>query len=148
MLTMDEIQSALTRAGGVDLTLFAAPCLMGAFESVYELGDGTDVYVGSEDLSGLIWFGTIQCIRSTLTSNPDVSSRELGRMVVNSIAENVHANDAMLGSKFSDSFTMSTIETRAIRQAASSLNELCERLLEEPQEVKNRIHAIWSSVQH
>jgi hypothetical protein len=83
-----------------------------------------------------------------LTLNPDISSRELGRMVVNSIAENMPANDAMLGSNFSNSFTMSAMETRAIHQAASSLNELCEMLLEEPQEVKNRIHAIWSSVQN
>ena len=69
-------------------------------------------------------------------------------MVVNSIAENIQANDAMLGSNFGNSFTMSAIETRAILQAASSLNELCEMLLEEPQEVKNRLLAIWSSVQN
>jgi hypothetical protein len=148
MLTMDEMQGALTRAGGVDLTLFASPCLMGAFESIYELRDATDVYVASEDLSGLIWFGTIQFIRSTLVSTPDISSRELARMVVDSIAENMPANDARLGSNFGNSFTMSAIETRAIHQAASSLNELCAVLLEQPQEVKTRIQAIWSSVQN
>jgi hypothetical protein len=55
-LTMDEMARALKSAGGVDIIMFSAPCLMGSLESVYELRDCVDYYIAAEDLSGYCWW--------------------------------------------------------------------------------------------
>ncbi len=43
-LTMDDIQKALEEAGGIDILMFNAPCLMGNLEAVYELRNVVNVY--------------------------------------------------------------------------------------------------------
>jgi len=52
LLTMDEIQKALTETDGIDIIMFNAPCLMGSLESAYEMRNHVDVYIGSEELCG------------------------------------------------------------------------------------------------
>ncbi|MBZ5495700.1 MAG: hypothetical protein LAP85_04810 [Acidobacteriia bacterium] len=148
ILSMDEMQRAISRAGGVDLALFTAPCLMGELESVYELRDWTDVYVGSEDLSAYIWFGTIQFIRSTLEADPVIGNKELGRSIVDSIVKNMPAIQSRFGTGIGGSYTMSAIDTRAISQLVADLNALSTALLAQPLAMNDRIDAIWSSVQN
>lgn len=87
-LTMDEIQRALKDAGGVDMVLFSAPCLMGAVESVYELRDVTDVYIGSEHGSGYLWWmNPMGDIRLTLEETPGISTYKLGEKVIEYILD-------------------------------------------------------------
>ncbi len=130
-LTMNEIKSAVSSAGGVDLVLFTAPCLMGALESVYQLRDWTDVYVGSENLSGYIgWFGTIRFIRETLESNPEISNKDLGREIVDSIARFIPVNESRFRSSYSSAYTMSAIDVKAIPALAADLDVLAAALLE------------------
>jgi hypothetical protein len=50
-LEMDEINRALYETGGVDIITFSA-CSMGCIESVYELRNVVDVYIGSEEQHG------------------------------------------------------------------------------------------------
>ncbi len=50
-LTMDEIQKALHESEGVNIIGFSG-CLMGCIESVYELRDYTEAYLGSEEMNG------------------------------------------------------------------------------------------------
>lgn len=84
-MTMDEMRRAIHNAGGVDIIAFTAPCLMGAIESVYELRECVDVYLGSEPTSSYyIWeaSNTIRKLCSLLKSNPEISSVEIGRRIV------------------------------------------------------------------
>ena len=89
LLLMDEIQRALTDAGGVDMVCFSAPCLMGALESVYELRNCTEVYIGSEETSGYIWWWyTMGDICETLKQNPDITNLEFADIIIQSIYRN------------------------------------------------------------
>lgn len=148
LLSMDEMQRAVRQAGGVDLMLFTAPCLMGELESVYELRDWTDVYVGSEDLSSYIWLGTIQYIRGTVEEIPDISNRELGRNIVGSISRNMPDIQTTYGYQFGDRYTMSAIDTAAVSRLVSDMNALNTALLADPESMNDRIGAIWDSVQN
>jgi len=81
-LTMDDFQKALTETGGVDIISFFA-CLMGSLESVYELRDLVDVYVGSEDLAHTVWWdGICGDTNQLLTDNPGLSNDEIGTQIV------------------------------------------------------------------
>jgi hypothetical protein len=147
-LTMDEMRQAIVRAGGVDLTLFTAPCLMAQLESVYEIRDWTDVYVGSEDLSGYMWIGTMQFIRSMLSADPDITNQDLGRRIVDSIVRNLPASQSRSQYSFKDSYTISAIDTKGIDALTADLDALAVALLAQPQEMRSRIAAIWNSVQN
>lgn len=116
MLTMDELQNAITEAGGVDLTLFTAPCLMGALESVYELRDCVDVYIGSEEGSGYgHWFGTIQEICDIIVENPEISTDDLGDQIIQSIWEKTAWQDIV---------TMSAVRTDYMDELAEVLDDV------------------------
>jgi hypothetical protein len=123
-LTMNEIKSAVSAAGGVDLMLFTAPCLMGALESVYQVRDWVDVYIGSEDLSGYIgWFRTIGFIRTTLETNPEIGNPVLGQNIVSSIAANIPLNEQAYGS-YGAIYTMSAVDVKAVSALAADLDAL------------------------
>lgn len=78
ILSMDDFQVALGEAGGVDIIAFTAPCLMGAVESVYELRDVVDTYIGSEDLSGFMaWLGSFTAQCDLLVDSDDLSTGEV-----------------------------------------------------------------------
>jgi hypothetical protein len=82
LLTMDDFQNALTETGGVDIISFFA-CLMSSLESVYELRDLVDVYVGSEDLAHTVWWdGICGDTNQLLTYNPGLSNDEIGTQIV------------------------------------------------------------------
>jgi len=113
-LTMDEVQTALTNTGGVDIVCHTAPCLMGALESAYELRDCVDVYIGSEEGSGYgHWFGTIEDMCNTLNDNPDLSNNEFGEYVIQSIWGNT---------PWPDSITMSAVRTDKLEPLVTSLD--------------------------
>lgn len=87
-LEMDDIRQALVSSGGVDIIAFTAPCLMGALESVYELRDVADVYIGSEELSGyVVWFGVMDDISGLLNDPSSRTTVEIGRRIVEAIDE-------------------------------------------------------------
>jgi hypothetical protein len=118
-LTMAEKRSALTATGGVDLVLFTAPCLMGAFEAAYDLRDVTDVYVASEANGGFIWWReSLPEIWQVLETTPQISNSELASSIVSTIWEKrlIHEGQSWFGS-----LTMSAIRT-------DRLNALRERL--------------------
>jgi len=78
-LKMDDFQTTLMEAGGVDVICFTAPCLMGAIESVYELRNLTKLYIGSEELSGYCWWKyAIGDICNILAHNPDIDEISFG----------------------------------------------------------------------
>lgn len=87
-LSMDDIQNALMQVGGVDVVLFTAPCLMGSVEAVYELRDCCDLYVGSEDLSGFVyWYPILSNLFSLLKNSPNIDIYSLGHCLVDLIKQ-------------------------------------------------------------
>jgi hypothetical protein len=120
-LTMHELHTALSDTGGVDIICFTAPCLMGSLESVYELRDDVDVYVGSEDLNGYgSWTYVINDICNILTNESSLSTLQIGEQIVNFI-KNHNPTD--------QSITMSAIRTDKMTEIASAVNILCKELL-------------------
>jgi Clostripain family len=92
-MTMDEMASGLAAAGGLDLLMFTAPCLMGSLEAVHELRDVVDVYIGSEELSGYVdWRGMLGTFCTLLDdssafSTEEIASQTLDMIVANSVPE-------------------------------------------------------------
>jgi hypothetical protein len=88
-LTMDEMCTAITEAGGVDMILFSAPCLMGAVEAVYELRDCVDFYIAAEDLSGYCWWVYVMGdLCSAMDEDRPLECRTLAELVIDSMWEN------------------------------------------------------------
>jgi len=113
-LTMNEVQTALTNTGGIDIVCHTAPCLMGALESAYELRDCVDVYIGSEEGSGYgHWFGTIENMCNKLNDNPNLSNNEFGEYVIQSIWGMT---------SWPDSITMSAVSTSKLEPLVTSLD--------------------------
>ena len=124
-LSMDEMQTALLETGFVDIICFTAPCLMGSLESIYELKDCTDIYIGSEDLSGyIVWMDAIGDICSFLDENPDISNIEIGENIISILKENRKP-----GSSFSYT-TMSAVRTDLIDDLVEDVDILAINLIE------------------
>lgn len=139
-LTMDKMKQALLESNGVDIVMFSAPCLMGAIESVYELRSCTDIYIGSENVSGYCyWHETMAVLSDELISNPSITNNELGEFIVNSIWE---INNSSTGCSNSiDKITMSAISTSKISELVNALDVLCLELLNDIGDTKNRLNA-------
>lgn len=117
-LTMNDMQQAISNTSGVDIICFTAPCLMGALESVYELRDCLDLYVGSEEYSGFIlWFTVIEKMCDLFNQQPDTELDIIGEQIINFIDENEHIEG-------SETFTMSAVKTDFMDSIASELNDL------------------------
>ena len=121
LLSMEEFQQALTDAGGVDIISFYA-CLMSSIESVYELRDVVDVYVGSEDLAYGTWFDHI-CgdTNQLLAANPMLSSDAVGIEIVNFYED----HDYMYKNKL----TMSAIKAQKIVPLVEALDDLSKSFI-------------------
>lgn len=139
MLTMDEIQKSLTDAGGVDIICFTAPCLMGALESVYELRNCVDIYIGSEETSGYgHWLGTIKNISNILNDNPGISNIEIGQEIIDSI------NTKTL---WPDIITMSAVTTDKMEEVANSIDVVAHDLFANYVESKDKLWSIYNDIQ-
>ena len=142
-LTMDEIQKALTETGGVDIVCFTAPCLMGALESVYELRDCVDVYVGSEELSGYAWWGyIISDICDILNQHPDTDNIALGEQIINIIEEDHYRWD------YAEAITMSAIRTDKIEELVNSLDIVASDFIDNFTESYEKVWSIYNDIQY
>ena len=131
ILTMDEMQNALTKTGGVDILCFTAPCNMGSVESVYEMRDCVDVYIGSEEGSGYgHWWGTIENMCNVLNENPNISNNEFGEDIIQSIWDET---------PWQDSITMSAVRTDKIEDLVNQIDKFCTYLYENFDELFNKI---------
>jgi hypothetical protein len=117
-MSMDEIQQALSESGGVNIISFLA-CLMSSLESVYELRDLVDIYIGSEDLAHIsAWNGICGDTNQLLTDIPDLSSEEIAIEIVSYFKE--HHNPP------ANKLTMSAIRTNKVESLANAINELAK----------------------
>lgn len=125
-LSMHEIRMGLEELGHVDAVLFTAPCLMGAVESAYELREVADVYVGSEEYSGFVyWMGTpLTWLRDTLNQSPEISALDLANGLVQHVRDGAPLNYP----QYAASLTMSAVEPARLPAVRSALDELTREL--------------------
>ena len=120
LLTMDEMQRALNKTGGVNLLCFTAPCYMGALESAYELKDYVEVYIGSEEKSGYtFWHDPMALLFEALHENPDISTSDLGKHIIDWIEASAKTNI-----KWGFLLTMSAIKTDSMGELGASIDQL------------------------
>jgi len=130
VLRMNDMKEALTGAGGVDLVLFSAPCLMGTFEGAYELRECTDVYIGSEGLSNYSFWKTVMgSISLELNANPNVRNHELGKLIIDWMAEDKSSYQLYGGMQY---LTMSAVRTDRLRRLSDALDELALGYMSDP----------------
>lgn len=113
-LTAFEMNEALSSAGGVDLLLFTAPCLMGSIEHAYQVRNSAKYYIGSEDLSGfLYWTNILNALDLFIKENSYFSTRIISEEIIKLHDKN--KNKAILnGINYGDYITMSAIDLAEI----------------------------------
>ena len=116
-LTMHELKQALIETGGTNIVSLQA-CLMAQLESVYELRDCTDVYIGCEE-STAVWQHAIENICQLLNNQPTLSTLEIGEQIIEYLGEDPYYPD----------YTFSAIRTDKILQLKDAVNSLCKNLL-------------------
>jgi hypothetical protein len=90
-LSPDDMQSAIRRAGGVDMIVFNGTCQMGAVETAFELREWADVYIGSENRHTYeFWDEPMGDICRLLNASPGLSTLELGEIIVEMIGSESH----------------------------------------------------------
>ena len=120
LLTMDEIQQALDESGGIDIIMFNAPCLMGSLESVYELRNQVDVYIGSEELCGYK-LGLAQQICDLLHTNSSLDTYDIGERIIDFFDD--------LPGDWAQKRTMIAARTDRCEQLKNTINTLCLDLM-------------------
>ena len=117
-LTPSEMKKALTETGGIDIIGFSAPCLMSAIESIYELRECVDVYIGSEGPGGYIsWIGVIGPLCETLDKNTEASDIDIGYKIIDLI-------------KKDNSVTMCAVRTDKTEELVESLDIFASELIQ------------------
>jgi hypothetical protein len=122
IMTMDEFQKALGESGGVDLLCFVACCVMGSLESVYELHELCDVYVGSEDLGYMAWWdGMLGDMCFLLNNHSEFSTIKIGQEIIRLISDNHNMYERKV--------TMSAIQTDKVQPLVDAVDTLSKHLL-------------------
>ncbi len=131
LLTMDDFQKALLETGGVDIISFFA-CLMSSLESIYELRDLVDVYVGSEDLAYFAWWdGICGDTNQLISENPSLSNEEIGKQIVDFYED--HPNP------FSNKLTASAIKVEKTIALAKAIDDLGQYYIDNWRKYKNDV---------
>jgi len=120
LLTMNEMQKALSETGGIDIIMFNAPCLMGSLESAYELRNFADVYIGSEELCGYK-LGLAELICELLHTHCCLDNYEIGEKIIEFV-EN-------LGGEWAHKRTMIAVQSDKLDQLKTAINKLCIDLM-------------------
>jgi len=140
MLTMEEMRQGLAEGGGADLVLFTVPCNMGSLEAAYEVRDQTEIYIGSENTSGYIWWiDPMGDISAALHANPQISNQELARVVIEALEawSGQWETEAWAGT-----LTMSAVRTDRLATVAARVDALSEAYLGQEDHFRALIDAV------
>ena len=130
-LTSYEIGQAINVTGGADIVLFTAPCLMGSIETAYQLRSSTRYYIGSEDLSGFIfWLGMLNHFDSYIKNNTTSSTGDVARKIIGLHNENKNAYG------YGSMITMSAINSSLIGDLVASFNNVTNYYISHPDKFK------------
>ena len=143
ILTMDEMQRALTDAGGVNIVCFSAPCLMGALESAYELRNCTEVYIASENYSGYMWWiETMHDIFSEIKSDPEISCDQLGDAIITSIRRNSYD----YGEQYCMNLTMSAVCSENMNELKDAIDEVSVAYLSNIEKFRDHADSLYNNI--
>jgi hypothetical protein len=121
ILTPHELKQAFMETSGVDLLCFIGCCKMGSLEVMYELKDYCDVYIASEDDGyGPHWYGMIDDMCECMNTNPDFSTIQIGKQIVEFIHDNPN--------EYKNELTISAIRTDKINSIFETFKDLCSYL--------------------
>lgn len=135
-LTPAEMNEALENDGGVDLVLFTAPCLMGSIESAYQLRKSAKYYIGSEDLSGFVfWNGMLDKFDAFLKNNIAITSNDLAKEII--VLHNQYKHVYGYGA----SITMSAIDLSKMSNLIVSFNNVTKYYLDNVDKFKTTAQA-------
>lgn len=118
-LTMKEIKRALVESGGVDIVSFIVPCLMSAVESVYELRDCVEVYIGKQPNAGSP-LHVVGPLCDLLNKEYYLSNIDIGKKAIDFFKEKV---DVFPWSKFTGK-TLSAMRTDEVTDLVKVINNL------------------------
>ena len=139
LLSMEEMRKAITETGKVDIICFTAPCEMAAIESVYELKDCTDVYIGSEAGSTYYcWKDIVDDICWYLNYKIDMNNTEIGRNIIKLI----ELQSKYWPSTLKRKFTMSAIRTDKMQKLGEALKSLTNAFIND---FNNSYESVWSA---
>ncbi len=126
-LRMHEIRSALNRAGGVDMVLFTAPCIMGSIEVAYELRDCTDIVMASEGMSCfLYWQYALDDAFAAIHDDPVITPTAVAELIIEQMP--VYMPQYALFD--SDSFlTMAAVRTDKLAPLRRAIDDLATAYL-------------------
>lgn len=145
ILTMNEIQVGLNRTGGVDLVLFSAPCNVGYFENAYELRLDTDVFIGSQETSGFVfWREALGDLRNTLETAPERDTYGLGTQIIDWIWQ--HREEYEPYTNVAMNLTMSAICTDRLAELGDALNELSQLAMLRMGAFRNELSAVYDQL--
>lgn len=140
-LTMDEMRQAFASAGGVDVVMFTAPCLMGSVEASYEIGNQCDVYIGSPEYSGYYyWWYLMDDICDIIKYHPESSAVEFGQNVI-SIVTDYWSQSGV------EEFTLSAIDTKKLDDLIYAMDDVAISYLDDSSEFFDKWISIKDSVQ-
>ncbi|MFC1550860.1 clostripain-related cysteine peptidase [Candidatus Neomarinimicrobiota bacterium] len=126
-LTPQEISKAIQSNGKIDILLMMA-CSMGSLEVVYQLGDFTDVFIGSENSTTYDFFGCAwEDILSYINNNTYDDTFAVGSKIIDFIWD--HSTDILDHNYYFD-LTMSAIRTDRIELLVQHLDELSLQYLD------------------
>jgi hypothetical protein len=114
---------------------------MSAVESVYELRNLTNLYVGSANVSGFAyWFGVLPDLNTTLEDNPSIALYDIAQEIILSAAE--HKNDFGVGGDM----TLSAINPAATPELVAAINDMSNYYLSHLDELKSYLPKIQSKI--
>jgi len=118
-LTMKDIRKALTEAGEVDIISFIVPCLMSTVESVYELRDCAEVYIGKEP-NGHSSLQVVGPLCDLLNDEFYLSNIDIGKRIIDFFKEKV---DVFPWSIFTGK-ALSAMRTDEVTSLVKAINNL------------------------
>ena len=141
-LSPDDMQSAIRRAGGVDMVVFNGACQMGAMEAAFELRELADVYIGSENRHTYeFWDEPMGDICRLLNATPDLSTIELGEIIVEMIW-----NESQNLPTFRPELTLSAIRMDKLDALADALDELSQAYSQNFTEFQSHMSTKYRSI--
>ena len=138
-MTLGGLTQALEQSPHMDAILFDA-CLMGMIEVAYSIRNCADVMVASEE--NVPVFGQAYGpLLSDIASNPDISSDDLGRAMVDDYI-NFYAGS------YAGTFTMSAVNLLLLDDLVSATDQLAGEIIANMSEVRTGVESAQLDAQH
>lgn len=137
-MSLAGLTQALEQSPRTDVILFDA-CLMGMIEVAYSIRNCADVMVASEE-NIPVYGQEYGSLLSDITSNPDISSADLGRAMVDDYI-NSYAG------QYAGTFTLSAVNLLLLDDLVSATDQLAGEIIANMSEVRTGVESAQSDAQ-